>query len=844
MKKIELLSPVGDFECLKAAVQNGADSVYFGASNFNARASATNFDLTNLKEAISYAKLRGVNTHLTLNTLIKDSEFEDAVLLAKKAYEFGIDAIIVQDLGLARYLIEHFPDLPIHASTQMTIHNLEGAKECEKLGFKRVVLSRELSLEEIEYICKNTNVEIETFIHGALCISYSGQCLFSSMIGGRSGNRGKCAQPCRLPYELLVKDINSNIFPNDTTGTDATKGRVSPSNVSELGITCAEANVPNVTGYLLSTRDLCGLEFLPRLIDAGVMCFKIEGRMKSPEYVATVTRIYRKYIDLALSDKPYKIDKKDIEDLAQVFNRGNFSSGHLDSVPNKSLVYSKKQNHMGIYVGNIASLKSNKGHVFVNLTEKLSLGDTIQFEKETTKYTISELMVKGKNIPSSFKGQLVEIGRMKGNLHIGDKIYRISSRELSTFAKSTYQDENKKVMLNAHITLKKNEPITLQVSTLNNSNKLFDNISVSFTSDEVMLEAKSKPIDKERIISQLNKTNDTIFTFNNIEVDLENNLFLPSIKILNELRRNALEEIFFIAQSRLLRKSPTLSDIKAPNELKKNKNKRNISVLLNILDENKNYTNLKNVDNIYIPLKYFSNKKYENVITNICSNFNAYIYLPTIIKSNYKNLLNNVIENSIDKFAIKGFVVSNLANGIFIEKMKEKYKDKFEFIGNYTLNVYNHQTEQELKNLGIKRLTISPELDETTINSITKNSNNEHELIVYGRTPLMTMNYCLLGRTNKCYPTCGVHCKDNREYYLKDRLGLCFRIIPDNIQTVTTIYNSKITSIDGSLFNVSSYRIDILDETINDINSIVDTILQGKRLEGKDYTNGNLNREI
>lgn len=186
MKKIELLSPVGDFECLKAAVQNGADSVYFGASNFNARSSATNFDLSDLKKAIEYAKLRGVNTHLTLNTLIKNSEFEEAVILAKKVYEFGIDAIIVQDIGLATYLIKNFPELPIHASTQMTIHNLEGALEAQKLGFKRVVLSRELSLEEIRYICSNTKIEIETFIHGALCISYSGQCLFSSMIGGRS----------------------------------------------------------------------------------------------------------------------------------------------------------------------------------------------------------------------------------------------------------------------------------------------------------------------------------------------------------------------------------------------------------------------------------------------------------------------------------------------------------------------------------------------------------------------------------------------------------------------------------------------------------------------------------
>ena len=191
---IELLSPVGDFECLKAAVQNGADSVYFGADTFSARAFAHNFTLENLKEAIHYAKIRGVKTNLTLNTLIKDSEFEQALELAKNAYECGIDAIIVQDLGLANKLIELFPDLPIHGSTQMTVHNLNGALELQKLGFKRVVLARELSINEIDYICKNTDIEVECFAHGALCISYSGQCLFSSMLGGRSGNRGKCAR--------------------------------------------------------------------------------------------------------------------------------------------------------------------------------------------------------------------------------------------------------------------------------------------------------------------------------------------------------------------------------------------------------------------------------------------------------------------------------------------------------------------------------------------------------------------------------------------------------------------------------------------------------------------------
>ena len=207
---MELLSPVGNFECLKAAVQNGADSVYFGSELYSARAFAHNFSGENLAKAIHYAKIRGVKTNLTLNTLIEDKEFDEAFNLAKEAYEYGIDAIIVQDLGLAMKLIKEFPDLPIHGSTQMTVHNLNGALELQDLGFKRVVLARELSANEIEYICKNTDIEIECFAHGALCISYSGQCLFSSMLGGRSGNRGKCAQPCRLPYELYEDNTKIN----------------------------------------------------------------------------------------------------------------------------------------------------------------------------------------------------------------------------------------------------------------------------------------------------------------------------------------------------------------------------------------------------------------------------------------------------------------------------------------------------------------------------------------------------------------------------------------------------------------------------------------------------------
>ena len=570
--------------------------------------------------------------------------------------------------------------------------------------------------------------------------------------------------------------------------------------------------------------------------------------MKSPEYVATVTRIYRKYIDLALSNSTYEIDEKDIKDLLQVFNRGGFSNGHLDCNANKDLVFDKGPGNTGIYIGNISNLKPNKGHVLVQLDDCLSIGDTICFEKESSKYTVSELMIKNKNIITANKKQLVEIGRMKGNLHIGDKIYKVASKELSTFSTLSYQKENKKIDLNISVIVKRNTPISIEISTIKSNNPLFNDINLTINSTLVPVEAKSLPISEERIISQINKTSDTIFNFKNINVILDDNLFIPSIKDLNELRRNALNEVLYTAENRVLRHLPiNLEDIDFT--ISKNnvnlKHKKQISVLLNILDENKEYNSLKNIDNLYIPLKYFSNKNCFNVLKSLCESFNVYIYLPTIIKANYTNLLKNIIDNSIYDFNIKGFVISNLSNIKLIEEIKEKYGNKYIFIGNYTLNIFNSLSEKEWSNLNISKLTISPELNKQTVDSILENSVIEEEIIVYGRIPLMNMNYCLLGKTNKCYPNCGTHCLEkDKEYYLKDRMGFSFRIIPDNIQTITTLYNSKITSINGNEFNVSSYRVDIIDESIDEINSIINSIISNNRLEGKDYTNGNLNKEI
>lgn len=800
---IELLSPVGDFDCLKAAVQNGADSVYFGADSLSARASATNFSLKNLPEAINYAKLRNVQTNLTLNTLIKNNEFSEAINIAKVAYESGIDALILQDLGLARYLIKNFPDLPIHASTQMTIYNLEGALLAEELGFSRAVLARELSVSEIEYICKNCNIEIETFIHGALCISYSGQCLLSSAIGGRSGNRGKCAGPCRLPYTLVKSD--------------------------------SRANEEIRSGYLLSTRDVCGLSFIPNLIKAGVKCLKIEGRMKTPEYVAIVTKIYRKYIDLALSGKRYTIDYADEKALMQVFNRGGFSTGHLTDEYNSELVYPEKPNNMGLYLGTVQKFNKDKGHITLSSKETLSIGDTISLEKESGTYTISELMLGNSNIEESSPFQPITIGRMKGNITVGDKIYKMSNKELTRVTLDTLNKENIKTNFDCKLTIKEGVPITMSVASIpKDSHDIYSDIFFTISSEIKPVAAINAPLTEDRVISQISKTKNTPFVFEHIHIDMDDNIFIPSISCLNELRRLAIEKIETVAQNRYSRDL----DIDLPatsfeNSQFKKKNKKNISVLFYNLNRYIDYSLLEKIDNVYVPYKYFIDEHYSEVIKQLCKKFSVYIYMPTISKKfinfNYDKILNEFPK-------IKGFVLSNISH----LKLIKKYGNKYEYIANYTLNIFNDLTLGELSEFGIKLFTISPELNKEAINNIS--DKHETELIAYGNLPLMNLNYCVLGKSNKCYLKCSKRCNDYANYYLKDRLGFNFKLQTEN--GITTMFNSKITSIETNDLNVSSIRLDFLDETLSEINAIIKTHKAGNKMEGENYTNGNLNKEV
>ena len=503
----------------------------------------------------------------------------------------------------------------------------------------------------------------------------------------------------------------------------------------------------------------------------------------------------------------------------------------------------EKPNNMGIYLGKVSSFNNNKGYVKLTLDDNLEIGDTVSFEKEIGTYTVSELMKNRNNITLASKNDFVEIGRMKGNINIGDKIYKISSKNLSSIAANTFSGkELKKVKLNGKITIKKNLPIIFDIEP---SDQSFykKNIKIKIKSDLIPVNAINSPTTKDRIEKQINKTTDTPFEFNKIEIDLDNNLFISPISALNEIRRNAINQLEnMIIEDYIFDRSKNNIDINKINhkQIISTDIKPKISLLLNNINKDFDYSKLENIDKLYLPISVLIKKENHNAIKYLNDKFNTYIYMPLIIQGNFVNIIEKNIENILDLYNIKGFVISNLGQ---IEMLKE-YKDNYEFIGNYSLNIFNSYTTKELEELNIKTVTLSPELNSNDLINLSNSIDINKELIVYGNLPVMTSKYCLLGKTNKCYSNCNKNCITTNKYYLKDRLGLKFKIIPDSSQTITTIYNSKTTSISYFEYNLNSVRIDILDENIEEINNILNHVKSNKKLEGNNYTNGNLNKTV
>lgn len=502
MKKVELLSPAGDFECLKAAINNGADAVYIGGTNFSARSSAKNFDIDEIKEAVIYAHIRGAKIYLAINTLLDDDELEKAYELAKKYYELNVDALIIQDLGLFYRLKKDLPDFELHASTQMHIHNLQGVKNAKELGFARAIIARESSLESIKEFC-NEDIEIECFVHGAICVSYSGQCLMSSFIKDRSANRGECAQCCRLKY--YYSDSN----------------KIYKSN----------------SDYLLSPKDMMLIKDIPNLIEAGVSSFKIEGRLKSPSYVGFVTKLYRKSIDSYYEGKDFNVSNSDMDNLKVLFNRG-YSNSYLYS-NNNDLFNNPRPNNIGIEVGKV--FNSKNGFTDIILKKELKLNDAIRIINEQEDYgtEVFELYKNNKRIDKGLAGEIISI-KTSRKFNNFDLVLKTGDHQLENEILNYPKIKND---ISLKITCIPLKPLHIEC----NINEY------SFIYDSSLCPEKSinYPITKDTIIKQFSKVDEHPYNITNFNFIFEDSYI--SIKQLNDVRRdfyNKLDEFILNKFSR------------------------------------------------------------------------------------------------------------------------------------------------------------------------------------------------------------------------------------------------------------------------------------------------------
>lgn len=749
--KIELLSPAGSIESFKAACQNGADAVYMGVDKYNARAMAVNFGINEYIECIEYAHIRGIKVYLTLNTLMYDDEIKEALDIVLKLYSKGLDAVIIQDIGLGMLIHKLIPKLPLHASTQMSVYSLDQVKYLEGIGFKRVVLARELSVDEIEYICKNTNLEIEVFIHGALCVSVSGQCLLSSTIGNRSANRGRCAQPCRMKYSLY----NS-------------KGKELISN-----------------SYILSKKDIFGLEYVNKLKEIGVTSLKIEGRNKNPEYVAGVTKNYRNAIN-------NNINSNTKQELMQLFNRGGISIGYLDGVKYKNSISLLSPKNTGIFLGKVIDKKGV--YVKLKLEEDIDMHDGFEIYSEDK--VISNIVTcikndKYVNVNSNMKkGEYVWIGDVKKRVKIGSNIYKTSSDKLNKKYRLTYSNnvENIKNKVEVEINILKDKKIF--------ANVFLNNICINIDTNYIPQLANKKELNKEAIISAFSKTQDIPFIFDFKKINIDNGLFVP-VSILNEFRRKIVAEIL---------KSYEIN-INVSNEEKLVEKLLNEEVVQNIKikDSNKvnakflykydNKVNYAKVDRLYIDICDYI--KYREDILEKYKNVQIYIVIPNVVLSNKRKIILDNIDE-IFKDNISGVLLGSFEFFKLVLEKKKQYN--FSLVADYTLNISNIYSATFLVKEGFDVITPSYDMSITDIENMSRYVNVE---IVEDYITVMTSRYCILGsmlEDRKENKNCSMPCLKDR-FYLKDDYGYKYYIINDSIDCIVRLVK-QIRNINLDSYNI------------------------------------------
>lgn len=684
MKELELLAPAGSLKTLKAVIHAGADAVYLGGSMFGARAYANNFNEEELLEAIRFGHIHGRKIILAVNTLLKEYELGQLYDYLRPYYEAGVDAVIVQDMGVMEFIKTHFPNLPIHTSTQMTITNVEGARLLKEQGVERVVTAREMSLEEIQRIHDEVGVELESFIHGALCYCYSGQCLFSSIIGGRSGNRGRCAQPCRLSYEVLQGE-------KSLTGHHATP--------------------------ILSLKDMCTLPFLYELADHGVYSFKIEGRMKTPEYAAGVVSIYRKYMDSYLDGSRIPVEKKDIRALLELGNRGGFTNG-----------YYYHHNDSDMLSGESASHNKSEG----------VLQDNIRRE-----YVDTELKEK-------IKGKLI---------------------------------------------LNKECPAKIEVQ--------YGKIKVSYQGDMVLV-AQNRPLTKEVVTEKITKTGNTPFVFENLEVTMDDDIFMP-VNQLNQLRRGALEALEEALLKPYERTLPELVETSSAetdrqttgNAIKEKQISRQslsqtsgqqsadlsteVRVLIEDAEQLPAVLKANFVDTVYLDCMLYTR---ENLICKLSEDIDrvhasgkkAFYVFPFIFRQQ-TSLFYEKIMPELKKLPLDGIMVRSLDEIAFV---KEWGNGNWQMVSDSNLYTYSNEAAEYFYRLGMIQDTIPVELNRK---EILRRENSRSEMIIYGRLPLMITAQCIHKNTLGC-----MH--QPKVLNLKDRYSVHFPVKNFCSECYNVIYNS------------------------------------------------------
>ena len=804
---MELLAPAGSYEALVAAVQAGANGVYLGGQQFGARHYAANFSAEELKSAVDYCHLHHVPVYITVNTLVRNDEISALKKYLIELASLPVDAIIVQDLAVAKIAQEVAPILDIHGSTQMTVHNLEGAKALEKLGFSRIVLARELSLEEIGTICQGTTLEVEVFAHGALCVCYSGQCLMSSILGGRSGNRGKCAQPCRLPYQL-EKDGKT---------------------------------VAHFSGeYLLSPKDLNFLDLLPELKKAGVISLKLEGRMKKPEYVATVVDAYRNALDQKNENSQSKLEG--------VFHRG-FSQGYLKGIPGKSLMSSERPNNQGSCIGEV--IRSKGFFAELNLTSPVAVGDLLEFrwnKDERTIYTIkdSDVCMKEGN---SWKLQC----SLRSEVPVSAMVYRIFSSELTQWASQFYREgrEKRRIPIMLTVSGKVGEKLHLILQDL-------DGNMAEVESEADSQEAIKRPLTEEVLNAQLGRIGNTPYSMDQLVLDLEGSLMVPMSE-LNRMRREGIEKLTNTRLETYLQlKESSQADIKHTKKsgfVGSNELPPQLVVQVSSMEQAQAAL-AGDADGIYFTGDFLSDLEVAEKIRQLAEakGKQFILGLPRIIPEELKkSIWEKLTLNAAQK--ADAWAISHIGS---LEFIRNAYPEK-KIWGDFSLNIFNNEALQEYLENGVTEAVLSPELTLEQIKNITNKQGAGVQLTVHGYQELMVSKFCPLGSYlgglgdgNLCSQPCLAG-----EYHLRDRKGEALPIQTDefcqmhlfNGQELSTLpYIPELLDlgvatwrIDGRLIKPTKLKelVKIYKKEIEDKNAIrgraEELLLSGKVTRGHCY---------